>query len=85
MARLGVAAIFGPQSEISANHVRSMCQTLKIPHIQTRWDPERYASPTDELDHESVINQQQNLMSINLYPRPESLSRVCIFSNCLYF
>ena len=85
MARLGVAAIFGPQSEISANHVRSMCQTLKIPHIQTRWDPERYASLTDELDNESVINQQQNLMSINLYPHPESLSRVCIFSNCLYF
>jgi len=40
----GVAAIFGPQTDVSADHVQSMCQTLRIPHIQMRWDPKRYAT-----------------------------------------
>lgn len=88
MTRFGVAAIFGPQSDVSADHVQSMCQTLKIPHIQTRWDPS--SRPADDIDKnanitnieiviskESVNHQQQKLMSINLYPHPESLSRVC--------
>ncbi|XP_042214058.1 glutamate receptor ionotropic, kainate 2-like isoform X3 [Homarus americanus] len=34
----GVAAIFGPQSENTANHIQSMCDTMRVPHIQTRWD-----------------------------------------------
>lgn len=102
MARFGVAAIFGPQTDVSADHVQSMCQTLRIPHIQMRWDPKRYAAagattsaPSSSnirgsgivTTTSSVSNQQQNQrfkpssngpMSINLYPHPASLSRVCL-------
>ncbi|KAK0092608.1 hypothetical protein PV326_001041 [Microctonus aethiopoides] len=34
----GVAAIFGPQDEISSGHVQSMCDTMDVPNIVTRWD-----------------------------------------------
>ncbi|XP_050461377.1 glutamate receptor ionotropic, kainate 2-like [Cataglyphis hispanica] len=36
----GVAGIFGPQNKLTANHVRSMCDTLDIPYITARWDSE---------------------------------------------
>jgi hypothetical protein len=35
-----VAAIFGPQDKSTADYVQSMCDTLDIPHIATRWDSE---------------------------------------------
>ncbi|XP_012273738.1 glutamate receptor ionotropic, kainate 2 [Orussus abietinus] len=36
----GVAGIFGPQDKTSAGHVQSMCDTMEVPHIAVRWDPE---------------------------------------------
>ncbi|KAF2364828.1 Ionotropic glutamate receptor L-glutamate and glycine-binding domain [Trinorchestia longiramus] len=59
LLRSGVAAIFGPQSEKTANHVQSICDALEIPHIETRWD---YKLRRDEY-------------SLNLYPHPTSLSQ----------
>lgn len=38
MVKDGVAAIFGPSSQLSSGHVQSICNTLSIPHIQTHWD-----------------------------------------------
>ncbi|KAI9550316.1 hypothetical protein GHT06_007599 [Daphnia sinensis] len=77
MIRYGVAAIIGPQSEVSADHVQSMCQTMKIPHIQTHWDPKR----TTAMDHLKFEEQGYNgrksnsPMSVNLYPHPADVSR----------
>lgn len=68
MVRFGVTAILGPQSESSADHVQSMCQTMRIPHIQTHWDP--------KLAAKSPAPSFVAPLSVNLYPSPSSLSRV---------
>ena len=80
MIRYGVAAIIGPQSEASADHVQSMCQTMKIPHIQTHWDPKRLTA-MDVMKSGSGYNNGRNSnspLSVNLYPHPASVSRVRI-------
>ncbi|XP_071525539.1 LOW QUALITY PROTEIN: glutamate receptor ionotropic, kainate 2-like [Panulirus ornatus] len=59
LLRSGVAAIFGPQNENTANHIQAMCDAMEVPHIETRWD---YKLTRDEY-------------SINLYPYPPSLSQ----------
>lgn len=56
----GVAAIFGPQSAHTASHVQSICDTMEIPHLETRWDY--------RLKRESCL--------VNLYPHPTTLSKV---------
>lgn len=56
----GIAGIFGPQSEETSYHVQSLCDTMEIPHISTRWDPK----------------QRRSSCSINLYPHPSILTRV---------
>ena len=60
LLRSGVAAIFGPQSPQTASHVQSICDTMEIPHLETRWD--------FRLRRESCL--------VNLYPHPASLSKV---------
>ncbi|XP_047735944.1 glutamate receptor ionotropic, kainate 2-like isoform X1 [Hyalella azteca] len=59
LLRSGVAAIFGPQSEKTANHVQSICDALEVPHIETRWD----------------FKLRRDEYSLNLYPHPTSLSQ----------
>lgn len=63
LLRSGVAAIFGPQSPQTASHVQSICDTMEIPHLETRWD--------FRLRRESCL--------VNLYPHPASLSKVRFF------
>ncbi|XP_063242515.1 glutamate receptor ionotropic, kainate 2 [Bacillus rossius redtenbacheri] len=58
LLRSGVAAIFGPQSAQTASHVQSICDTMEIPHLETRWDY--------RLRRESCL--------VNLYPHPTTLS-----------
>ena len=60
LLRSGVAAIFGPQSPHTASHVQSICDTMEIPHLETRWDY--------RLRRESCL--------VNLYPHPTTLSKV---------
>ncbi|KAL0275564.1 UNVERIFIED_CONTAM: hypothetical protein PYX00_003378 [Menopon gallinae] len=62
LLRSGVAAIFGPQSAQTASHVQSICDTMEIPHLETRWD--------FRLRRESCL--------VNLYPHPASLSRAYV-------
>ncbi|KAK9686998.1 Receptor family ligand binding region [Popillia japonica] len=59
LLRSGVAAIFGPQSAHTASHVQSICDTMEIPHLETRWDY--------RLRRESCL--------VNLYPHPTTLSK----------
>ncbi|XP_064086752.1 glutamate receptor ionotropic, kainate 2-like isoform X1 [Macrobrachium nipponense] len=59
LLRNGVAGIFGPQSENTANHVQSICDAKEVPHIETRWD---YKVTGD-------------VYSVNLYPHPPALSQ----------
>ena len=58
----GLAAIFGPQSGTTSSHIQSICDTLEIPHIETRWD---YRLIRDDY-------------SVNLYPHPRALGQVRI-------
>lgn len=58
-AGLGVAAIFGPRNHDIAAHINSMCNTLEIPHIEVRLEPQ--------------VNEVQ-LFSMNLYPDTARLS-----------
>ena len=58
----GLAAIFGPQSGTTSSHIQSICDTLEIPHIETRWD---YRLIRDDY-------------SVNLYPHPRALGQVFI-------
>lgn len=62
LLRNGVAAIFGPQSAHTASHVQSICDTMEIPHLETRWDY--------RLRRQSCL--------VNLYPHPTTLSKVRI-------
>ena len=55
-----MAAIFGPQSGTTSSHIQSICDTLEIPHIETRWD---YRLVRDDY-------------SVNLYPHPQALGKV---------
>ncbi|XP_014479807.1 PREDICTED: glutamate receptor ionotropic, kainate 2 isoform X3 [Dinoponera quadriceps] len=62
LLRGGVAAIFGPQSAHTASHVQSICDTMEIPHLETRWDYR--------------IRRQSCL--VNLYPHPTTLSKAYV-------
>ncbi|XP_046669488.1 glutamate receptor ionotropic, kainate 2 isoform X2 [Homalodisca vitripennis] len=62
LLRSGVAAIFGPQSGQTASHVQSICDTMEIPHLETRWDY--------RLRRESCL--------VNLYPHPTTLSKAYV-------
>lgn len=55
----GVAGIIGPTSEISTMHIRSICDSLEIPHLEVHYD----------------IEARSDALTINLYPRPEVLGR----------
>ena len=56
-----MAGLFGPQSSVTSSHIQSICDTLEIPHIETRWD---YRMKRDDY-------------SVNLYPHPHALGQVC--------
>jgi len=62
LLRGGVAAIFGPQNAQTASHVQSICDTMEIPHLETRWD----------------WRQRRQSCLVNLYPHPTTLSKVRI-------
>lgn len=73
ISKEAVVAIIGPQSEASADHVQSMCQSLQIPHIQTHPDSERLSEISMARNNES-----HPTFSVNIYPDWESISRVCM-------
>ncbi|KAI5699759.1 hypothetical protein M8J75_008315 [Diaphorina citri] len=62
LLRTGVAAVFGPQSSQTASHVQAICDTMEIPHLETRWDY--------RLRRESCL--------VNLYPHPNTLSKAYV-------
>lgn len=53
-----MAAIFGPMSGVSSVHVSSVCDSLNVPHLETRWDP--FMEDSDD--------------SINIFPHPNVLA-----------
>lgn len=60
---MGVSSIFGPQSNSIASHVQSICDTMEVPHLETRWDY--------RLRRENCL--------VNLYPHPSVLSKVKLY------
>ena len=60
----GVAALFGPQSSVTASHVQSICDTLEVPHVETRWD----------------YRVEREDYSLNLYPHPQAVGQVSQYS-----
>ncbi|XP_064489283.1 glutamate receptor ionotropic, kainate 2-like [Ornithodoros turicata] len=55
---VGVAAVFGPMSSVSSEHVSSLCDTLNVTHLETHWDA--YMEDNDD--------------SFNLYPSSSALA-----------
>ncbi|XP_059057472.1 glutamate receptor ionotropic, kainate 2 isoform X4 [Achroia grisella] len=62
LLRSGVAAIFGPQSAPAAAHVQSICDTMELPHLETRWE----------------YRTRRESCLVNLYPHPAALSRAYV-------
>ncbi|XP_037079168.1 glutamate receptor ionotropic, kainate 2-like [Pollicipes pollicipes] len=62
LLKLGVGAIVGPSAEPAASHVRSMCDTKSVPHIDTTW---RYRRGSEHF-------------SVNLYPHAATLSKAYV-------
>ncbi|XP_012251025.2 glutamate receptor ionotropic, kainate 2-like isoform X2 [Athalia rosae] len=60
LANAGIAAIFGPQDKIAARHVQTMCDTMEIPHIAARWEPQ----------------QSRGNGLVNLYPYSQTLAAI---------
>lgn len=60
----GVAGIFGPQSEDTAEHVQSVCDTMEVPHVEMRWD----------------LSQRRGACAVNLFPHPSVLAKVSVYS-----
>jgi len=58
----GVAAIFGPMSHLSASHVHAICETLEVPHIETRIN----------------FQETPNEYSVNLHPHFHTLGQAYI-------
>ncbi|KAL0117227.1 hypothetical protein PUN28_010223 [Cardiocondyla obscurior] len=56
----GVVGMFGPQDESTSSYIQSMSDTLDIPYIVARWDPE----------------PKRGSNVINLYPHTHALSMV---------
>uniref|UniRef100_A0ABD2XRE0 Uncharacterized protein n=1 Tax=Trichogramma kaykai TaxID=54128 RepID=A0ABD2XRE0_9HYME len=57
---IGITAIFGPQNAYTASHVQSICDTMEIPHLETRWDY--------KIKREGCL--------VNLHPHPVTLSKI---------
>ena len=55
----GVAAIFGPSSPISANHVQSVSEALHVPYMETRWEYDFHRAE----------------YTVNLHPHPSLLGK----------
>ena len=60
----GVACVLGPINEISSMHIRSIVDTLEIPHLEVHYDVLESIKTTG--------------LTINVYPRPESLARATL-------
>ncbi|QQP41322.1 Uncharacterized protein FKW44_015649, partial [Caligus rogercresseyi] len=58
----GIGGIFGPQSGVTSTHVQSICDSLEVPHVETRYD---YRLNRDDY-------------SINLYPHPHALGQAFV-------
>lgn len=56
---LGIAALFGPTDSYLASHVHSMCDTMDLPHIESRLD----------------LDTEPKRLSINLYPEQSLLNQ----------
>ncbi len=56
----GIAGLFGPQSGVTASHIQSICDSLELPHVETRWD----------------YSMEREDYSVNLYPHPQALGQV---------
>ncbi len=66
----GVAALFGPRSSGTSSHVQSICDSLEVPHVETRWDykggPGASATPGPRTGVD---------YSLNLHPHPATLGK----------
>lgn len=77
----GVAALFGPRSGGTSSHVQSICDTLEVPHIETRWDYKIMSSGSSggpkkvEAGTRAGVNE---VFSLNLHPSPASLAKAYV-------
>ena len=70
----GVAAIFGPQNEASASHIRSITDVAEIPFIDTRW----HMQPVNPILTTSIGRSDY---TVNLHPDASTLSKLIELQN----
>ena len=63
----GVAAIFGPQTPASAEHIRSITDVAEIPFIDTRWN----YHPVNPV----LTSNDRNAYTINLHPDVDTVGK----------
>jgi len=63
----GAAALFGPMSLASSAHLRSLCATINLPHIEARRD-----------DDEPVSRPSSDNFTVNVFPRHSALDRALV-------
>ncbi|KAF7387251.1 hypothetical protein HZH68_012928 [Vespula germanica] len=85
MVGTGVAGIFGPQDKSIAEHVQSICDTIEMPHISVRWDPQETRGKTVNLYphantlslvYQALIQELNWQEMIILFENTESLLRM---------
>ena len=66
----GVAAIFGPQTLASLEHIRSITDVVEVPFIDTKWN----MHPVDPV----LTSDHRNQYTINLHPDVTTLGSAFI-------
>ena len=62
-----MAAIFGPQTLSSAEHIRSITDVAEVPFIDTKWN----MHPVNPI----LTSTQRNEYTVNLHPDVTTLSK----------
>ena len=70
----GVAAIFGPQTPASAEHIRSITDVAEIPFIDTRWN----YHPVNPV----LTSNDRNAYTINLHPDVDTVGKSSPRTGC---
>ena len=66
----GVAAIFGPQTLASLEHIRSITDVVEVPFIDTKWN----MHPVDPV----LTSDHRNQYTMNLHPDVTTLGKFIV-------
>lgn len=74
-AGLGVAAVFGPKTSMLASHINSMCNTLEVPHLESRLEVRTAGAHTIPMGLMLGNSAERQMFSVNVYPEASFMSK----------